>query len=396
MNYLEQSQAAGRHIMPDLVRAFAIFGIVLVNVAYLAFPGETTYHSGGLNSSLDNAAYFGVNALFLFKSYTLFSFMFGAGLAYQMMSAERAGKSFGPRYFRRILGLIILGILHVTLAFVGDILIIYGVLGIFLFFFRNAKLKTLVRVGIAFVILQCVITLFFASAMYAGETFAPDDMAKSAAMMQANIDSAFPVYQDGSFTEIAARRWEDWTGFLFFALPVQGPGVLGFFLLGLAAVRTNVISDPTAKLWSKARRVYLPIGLIISVIGAWFYMSASPISASGMMAMGLITVGAPFASYGYLGLIAKWAGGPMTKFKLFLARGGTATLTAYLMQSLILSLIFCGYGLGLYGKISAAGCIAIAIAVGIFTICFSSLWRKRFARGPMEALLRSWTYLGKR
>ena len=396
MNYLEQSQMAGRHIMPDLVRAFALFGIVLVNVAYLAFPGETTYHSGGLNSGLDNVAYFGVNALFLFKSYTLFSFMFGAGLAYQMMSAERAGKSFAPRYFRRILGLIILGMLHVTFAFVGDILIIYAVLGILLFLFRNAKLKTLLWVGIGLVILQILITFIFACAMHMGETYAPEDMAKSAAMMQASIDSAFPIYQDGSFAEIAARRWKDWTGFLFFALPVQGPGVLGFFLLGLAAVRSNVISDPNAKLWSKARRVFLPIGVIISFIGAWFYLSASPISASGMVAMGLITLGAPFASYGYLGLIAKWANGPATRLKVFLARGGTATLTAYLMQSLILSLIFCGYGLGLYGKVSAAGCIGIAVIVGIFTIGFSSLWRKKFARGPMEALLRSWTYLGKR
>jgi hypothetical protein len=79
MSYTNESQAAGRHILPDLTRAFAVIGIVLVNVAYFAWPGEVTYHDGGLNKSLDHAAYFGVNALFLFKAYTLFSLMFGVG-----------------------------------------------------------------------------------------------------------------------------------------------------------------------------------------------------------------------------------------------------------------------------------------------------------------------------
>jgi len=64
------------------------------------------------------------------------------------------------------------------------------------------------------------------------------------------------------------------------------------------------------------------------------------------------------------------------------------------MQSIILSLIFCGYGLGLYGKFGAAICIGIALATGIFTLCFASLWRAKFARGPFEYVLRQFTYWG--
>ncbi len=397
MSYIEESQAAGRHIMPDIVRAFALFGIVLVNVAYLAYPGATTYHSGGLNNGLDNTAYFAVNALFLFKSYTLFSFMFGAGLAYQMMSAQRASKPFGPRYFRRIIGLIILGTLHVSLAFIGDILIIYAVLSAALFLFRKAKVKTLMRVGIGFVILQILLASLATLGIYAGEIYAPEDMTKALTELEATLPETFAIFSDGSFMEIAAKRWQEWVGYIGFSSWLQGPGVFGFFLLGLAAVRTGVISDPKAPLWAKARKLYLPIGLMISLAGAYVMAGAhNPVSSRSMLGTTLIIIGAPFASLGYLGLIAKWAGGPLTTFKVFLARGGTATLTAYLMQSLILSLIFCGYGLGLYGKIGAAGCIAIALATGIFTIVFSSLWRKKFKRGPMEALLRSWTYLGAR
>jgi len=96
---------------------------------------------------------------------------------------------------------------------------------------------------------------------------------------------------------------------------------------------------------------------------------------------------------GYIGLIAKWSEGPISKTKVFLARGGNASLTAYLLQSFILSLVFAGYGLGYYGKLSAFDCIALAFCVGLLTIAFASLWRTRFKQGPMEMLLRRFTYL---
>ena len=395
MNYLEQSQAAGRHILPDLVRAFALFGIVLVNVAYFAYPGEVTYHYGGLKTSLDSTAYFGVNALFLFKSYTLFSFMFGAGLAYQMMSAERRGVAFGPRYFRRIVGLLILGALHVTFGFVGDILIMYAVIGGILYLFRNRQIKTLMRWGISLIILQIVIAMLFSLGFYLGEIFDPESMAAIGPKTESAMATAAAIYKSGSFADIAGQRWSDWVGYIGFASAYQAPGVLGFFLLGLAAVKSGSLNNPDAPFWKTARNIYLPLGLIISITGAAMsHMASSPLPAMGMLGMAIILLGSPFSSFGYLGWLAKWSAGPISRFKIFMARGGTSTLTAYLMQSLILSLIFCGYGLGLYGHISAAGCIAIAAVTGIVTLSFSSLWRKRFTRGPMEYLLRSWTYLG--
>ena len=103
-----------------------------------------------------------------------------------------------------------------------------------------------------------------------------------------------------------------------------------------------------------------------------------------------------FSSAGYLGLIAKWTDGPVNKFKVFMARGGTATLTAYLLQGLFLSVIFNAYGLGLYTKLDAVYCILIALIVAGLTIAFTSLWRKHFERGPFEYGLRRFTYLGNR
>ena len=397
MTYLEQNEATGRHIFPDLVRAFALFGIVLVNVAYFGWPGEITYFYGGLETEMDVAASFAIDTVFLFKSYTLFSFMFGAGLAYQMMSAERRGVAFAPRYFRRMLGLIVLGVLHVTFAFVGDILIIYAIIGILLFVFRNRPVKSLLRWAFAFLIVQILISFLFAIMLQLGESFDPDSMAVMEREIGESMDQGALIYQTGGFAEIASRRWTEWQSYIVFAGSVQGPGVLSFFLFGLASVKSGIMKTPSALIWTTSRRIYLPIGVILSLVGAWvLHESGNPMSGKGSLGTAIILIGAPLSSLGYMGWIAKWSEGPVKGFRLFMARAGTTSLTTYLLQSLILSFVFCNYGLGLYGQIGAAGCVAIAAATGAVTLSLTSFWRTRFERGPFEWVLRKWTYLGAR
>jgi len=202
---------------------------------------------------------------------------------------------------------------------------------------------------------------------------------------------------DIASVEAAALRLAEWSGIVVVGLMLQGPGAFAFFLFGLAAVRGGAIADPGAPIWRRSRRIFLPIGLAGSAAGAWVMGQASTmIDPEMLFGMMLITLFGPFASAGYIGLIARWAQAPASAAKTFLARGGTATLTAYLTQSLIFSLIFNAYGLGLFGSLGVAACTAIAFLVALVSIGFASLWRARFARGPMEMLLRRWTYLGTR
>ena len=121
MNYTAETDAAGRHVLPDLARSFALIGIALVNVSVIAYPMMSGYLDGGLRSPADYGADFLVSALFLFKSYTLFAFMFGVGFAYQIMSAEKYGANFKAQYIRRILGLLAFGALNIVFLFAGDI-----------------------------------------------------------------------------------------------------------------------------------------------------------------------------------------------------------------------------------------------------------------------------------
>ena len=199
-------------------------------------------------------------------------------------------------------------------------------------------------------------------------------------------------FLDTSIDRLATYA-ENFVNFLHF----QGIGALAFFLFGLSAVKSGVIANPSAPIWKKARWQALPLGLVISGAGAWFSIHGEGVlDPSMMLGFVLITIGSPFSSAGYVGLIAKWAEGPGGPVRTFFARGGTASLTAYLMQNAILSFTFSAYGLGYFAALPAATCILIGAGVAIFSIVFTSLWRVWFARGPLEVILRNWTYLGVR
>lgn len=395
MNYAEETRAAGRHVFPDLARAFALIGIALVNVGLFAWPSMTGYGDAGLATPLDDAAYFGVNALFLMKSYTLFSFMFGVGFAYQITSAERAGASFSGRYWRRIAGLFFFAAINIIFLFQGDILFIYAVLGSILFLFKDMQASSLIRWAIGLYIVQVLFLAVMAGMIWLGHTFAPEDMAEEAARMAELGQQQLVTYGEGSFWQTVAARVKEWSEFVPAMMFFQGIGAMSFFLFGLAAVRNGAIANPSFTFWKTARRIYLLIGLIGSAFAAWVTLQGhSFIDVETMTGMMLIALFSPFSTAGYLGLIAKWSetsGGPV---RTFLARGGTASLTAYLLQGLLFTLIFYGYGLGLYGELGAAASIATAFGVAIASLIFTSLWRLFFARGPMEMILRGFTYLG--
>jgi len=394
-SYHEDSAAAGRQILPDLVRAWALFGICVVNVGVLAWPMASSYHAGGMTTDLDNAAYFLVVGLFAMKSYSLFSFMFGVGFAYQIDSAERRGVGFGGRYWRRILGLFAFGVLNIALFFFGDILVIYAVLGSILFFMRDLSWKTLRLVAFIVYGIQIALSGLFALAMWAGFTFAPEEMAEVSKKF-AEMDAAgIAAFSEGSFLEAMLFRLMTYGEGFSSMLMTQGFGAFSFFLLGLAAVKVGVISDPGAAIWRRCRWIALPLGLLVSGAGGYVLIGASGMSdPDTYIGMFLITIGSPLSSFGYIGLLAKWAEGEGGPIRNFFARGGTSSLTAYLMQNAILSFTFAAYGLGQFAQWPAAMAIGYAALVALFTIAFASLWRLYFSRGPLEYILRGITYAG--
>ena len=380
--------------MPDLMRAFALFGIAVVNVVGFAQPFTTGFHDGGLDQPADQFAYGVIGLLFLMKSYPLFSMMFGAGLSYQLLAAGRDGKAFAPRYFRRMAALIGIGLLHYIFFWFGDILMTYGLLGLLLFLLRNATVKTLIRTGTALIVLNTLVLFAFAGLMWSAETFAP------AALASAGYDrmeaEARIALGDGSFWQAAVYRLHLLPTLLPSVLVQQGLSVFGFFCFGLAAVKAGVIDQPMAPIWSLSRNVYFPVGLAGSAAGTWILLQASSnVDSTFILGSAVIMAFSGFAAAGYAGWIAAIsarAGGPVFRF---LARAGSASLTAYLFQSIVFAVIFSAFGLGAFGKLSAGPAIAVAAGVGAASLVFAGTWRSFANRGPMEVLLRRITYWGR-
>ena len=386
-----------RDLMPDLIRAWAIIGIVLVNVEMFTGGVQAGYPDTG--NPADHWAELIVNGFFTLKSYSLFSMMFGAGLGYQLLSAERSETSATGRYYRRMIGLLALGLLHVIFLFLGDILVTYALLGSLLYFCRNGRAKTLITWGIILVVIQAGIMLLGAGAMAMMEGINDPAARRQFEEGMAQQQDAFlaidAVFREGSFMDVAMARLSLLPGLIFTVIFVQGISAFGFFLIGLGFFKSGLLSQPDHKFWKTSLFILLPLGVLISWYGANTYVNApARESAQGLFGMAMMVIGSPFSSFGYIGLIAliaRNASGPVIRF---LARGGSATLTAYLLQSVIMCIITLQFGLGLFGQMTAATAVLIALATGIATLCFVSLWLKWFKRGPMEILLRRWTYLG--
>ncbi len=388
-----------RDLMPDLIRAWAIIGIVLVNVEMFSAGLNIGYPSTG--EAGDHWAKLLVNGLFTLKSYSLFSMMFGAGLGYQLASAARTETNATGRYYRRMIGLLALGLIHVIFLFLGDILVTYAILGSLLYFCRNGKPKTLIIWGLVLIAIQTALMMLGAGAMAmmegitdpAARRMMDDQMAEQREAFLA-IDA---IFAEGSFLQIAAARASLIPTLLPTVMMVQGISAFGFFLIGLGFFKLGLLSQPDHKFWKTSLFVLLPIGLILSFYGSNVYVEAPQReSAQGVFGMAIMILGSPFSTFGYIGviaLIARMGTGPVLQF---LARGGSATLSAYLLQSVIMCIVTLPIGFGLYGQLGALPAILIALATGIFTLCFVSLWLTKFKRGPMEILLRRWTYLGYR
>ena len=211
--------------------------------------------------------------------------MFGVGLGFLMRSAERRGLPFERVYRNRMIGLLFLGVAHGFLFFPGDILTIYAVTGSILYLFRDLSVRRLVRVGVAVLVLQALIA---PPLLLAAPETPPDIVAMERAILT-----------EGGFFEAVLFRS---IGFAFIMpsfLVIQGISALGWFCLGLAAMKSGMIDDAAHPLWQRAQRWCLGPGVLLSLAGAAIWQWGPPIP--GVV---LSVVAAPVATLGYLGLIA--------------------------------------------------------------------------------------------
>lgn len=385
----------------DILRGFALFGILLVNMAFFKSSWMPANLGGSTDqSTLDRLATLLIDLLAEAKFFTLFSFLFGFGFAIQMLRAQRKGIAFVPRFLRRLLVLLAIGLIHLLLIWYGDILVSYALIGFLLILFRNRSPRALL-IWVAVLLLPQVLLAAAGIGLIEAVRLVPD-VAVTLAPAETDTLSQFSatraqdlqVYGSGSYPAIIAYRAASLPITLVGSL-ISVPTILAMFLLGLYAGKRGILHDVAAhQVFLRRVRLWgLLLGLIVSGGLVLLQPQLSLFSSIYTQFINIALAG-PLLSMGYAATIVLLAQQERWRRRLApLAATGRMALTNYLLQSLIFTTIFYGYGLGLFGQVGAATGLLLTVIIYGLQIPLSVWWLRRFQFGPMEWLWRSLTYL---
>ena len=369
-----------RQALPDQLRGFALLGIIVVNMPFLAVSNVGVWELQLSNLS-DKVVALLVVALAQGKFYLLFAFLFGYSLTLILKSHSTNGVR---RYLRRLIGLAVLGAGHAYLFFIGDILMSYALLGLVLLLFIGRSTRTvLFASAFSYVIGLALLALVFL------ETLRAKNSAGGFITNPTALDEAIR----GSFLDSVVGRANVLPEALLVQLVINWFPALSMFLLGLAAGRVGLLSDPAKhkSLWRSCVIVGVLVGLPAGITSAW--LALVPEDPTGVYGIAGVVVGfalAPALSAGYVGAIALLS---HRRFMSYAEPAGRMSLTGYLGESILLAAIFCGWGLGLFGVLSLTQALLVALGVWIALELFAKQWLRSFAYGPFEWILRSWSNL---
>ncbi len=398
-------QQSERIQIVDVLRGFALFGILFVNMTIFSHPIQAIVLPA--DPSLpwyDRAALWLIHALGEGKFYALFSMLFGLGLTLLMGRVEGRGGRFVPLYLRRLLVLLGIGLIHAFLIWMGDILVLYALLGFLLILFRKAKPRTLLIWVFVLLAIPILFNLAVTGLVVWGSSIpeaAPQieqSFAQAEAAYQTDLARAYQGYASRNYLEVTAQRAYDYQTMGLSSFWFLGFSVFAMFLLGIYFGKTGLFQnlESNQPFFRRMAVIGLTLGLAGNLLYATLVMPISRIYQTWTLWLANTAqmIGAPLLMLGYVSVFCLLALHPAWGKRIgLLAPVGQMALTNYLLQSIVCTLIFYGYGLGLFGQVGHAAGIGLTFVIYLLQIPFSHWWMKRFQYGPAEWLWRSLTYL---
>ncbi len=384
----------------DVLRGFALLGILLVNFEWFVRPIQAIVM--GAEPGLSGASLvvdWLIMALAEGKFYALFSMLFGAGFA---LMAERASQKQAPfwgLYLRRLFILLLFGLGHMLLVWAGDILVVYSLCAfIMVLLFRKTPVQRLWKWAIAFFALPVVLVWLGALSIAATSQADPEAHERIIASFEADVvemreqvDRALRIQTEGRWSENVAQRVRDGV-FLASNAVFWVPSILGFFLLGRwLLVSQRLLRPEEHKLFfrrwrSRGLLLGLPLSLVATLM---MYQSVQIVPTPGLaLGLTLFMTGAVLLALAYLSMVVLGA-----QRLAFLAPAGQMALTNYLTQSLFWTWMIYGHGLGLGPLLPRWSHLFLALGFFAVQVVVSRWWMARFRYGPAEWLWRSLTYL---
>lgn len=402
-----------RVVSIDVLRGVALLGILVMNIQafsmiFAAYSNPTAY---GDLTGINYWVWYISHLFFDMKMMAIFSMLFGAGVVLMTSHAEKTSNKSAGVYYRRTTILLLFGLLHGYLLWIGDILVWYALTGFWLYLFRKIRPAILIPVGLIFITLASGVALMgsLQMAYFDSQKNNPELKEETRQEYQAVINDLDNNWQPSTEaitkeTEAMRGSWSDEIMFrvekvMFFQLKVYPLWGLwrvgGLMLIGMGLFKLGVFSAARSKLFYFIMfGLGWGIGLPIVAYGAMQNFEADWYCVNSKFMNSQYNYWASIpVSLGWVGLIMLLCKSNfLTSFKRMLQAVGQMALTNYLLHTLICTTIFYGRGLGCFGRAERVDQILIVLGIWIFQLLASPLWLKYYRYGPFEWLWRSLTY----
>jgi uncharacterized protein len=405
----------------DLVRGFALLGILVMNIVAFGLPDAALFNptiAGGFTGR-NYVAWYVSYFIFEHKMMTTFSMLFGAGLVLLTDRAEARGASPARLFYRRAGVLLIFGLLHAYLLWDGEILYSCALCGMATYLVRKWRPWALFVLGVL-VLLPPMLFMPLSAAFFRQARAAAERVDAAAATgtpassadkgladawsgirrqfhpTPAQVSQEIRDHAEGPYLSIARQRAPGvlMMQTLIFAFYV-GWDALGRMLIGMGFLKLGVFSA------DRSRRFYLAMmllsyGLGLPLVAAGAHKSIGRDFDVVYLFGGRLAyndIGSILVALGHISaVILVYKAGAAVWVTRRLAAVGRMALSNYLMHTLICTTLFYGYGFGLYGKLDRAQLLGVVVAIWALQLWLSPNWLKSFRFGPAEWLWRSLTY----
>lgn len=367
--------------MIDSLRGFALLGILIANMLFFQYGTNSDVIISSA-SLLDKMSYYFTKIFVEGSFYPIFTFLFG----FSLIKLDNSLKKSRWVIIRRAFGLLFIGLFHIVFISEVDALTAYGATVLFFLLFLKREAETCFTWA-AIISVFIVVTLFFSHVIL-------DAPSQQLPLTEQQTE----IYAKGSYMDLIENRIANFTVasevfnpisiiiISFIVLIIFSPIILGpFMLIGMGIAKKGQFSNP-----EKEKKLYqqwsylLPVGIALK---------CSIFLEGSIGQMGFL-IGTYVLSAGYIGAFAllyrSSVGG---KLNTYLANIGRMSLTNYLLQSIICTTIFYGYGLGLFGRLGVTVGLILSFVIFALQVVFSNWFLSKYNQGPFEYLLRIWSYL---
>lgn len=360
------TEARERYDSLDILRALALFGVLAVNLVTEFRVSLFTQFlpQAAEPRPIDRAVVWFVHDGLELKAFAVFSFLFGIGLAMQFERLAGTGRAM-VLLERRLLALLLFGLVHLLLIWNGDILTEYALAGLLVLPLMRASSRSLAILAAAmfglYLILPLLVSVF------------PD-----AGWIANHVGQANRIYPNGSWLQVLRFSVEEIPSLLPLHFYIF-PRTLGLFVLGILAWRSGIVANP-----ARHKRAIAATGWTLGAIGV----------AIAFAEVRLLSNLAPIClALGFAAAVLNLTEftSARTWLHYFTALGRMA-FTNYIAQSLVFGAVFFGYGLGLFGSLRPAPVFALGIGLYCAQLQISSWWLRHYRFGPIEWCWRALMY----